>query len=417
MTSFLPIPTNSDFTLSNIPFGVFRTSSLSPRICIAIGSHLLDLRTFHENSGFRSLQQLQVDSAVFSAPNLNAFAALPRLSHNLIRAYLISVLTTGGPFPDLLENNTELQKKCLHKLEDVTMCLPMEIGDYTDFYAGRVHAYNVGCLFRGPENALQKNYEQLPVGYHGRASSVVVSGTDIRRPRGQTGEGVFGECQRLDIELEMAALIARGNNLGEPVSTQEAREMVFGYVLMNDWSARDVQAWEYVPLGPFTAKNFATTISPWVVLPIALEEGGYMVQGLERWSKTPVQPYLQEEGENMIGVHLEVKINGETMTKTNGKNLLWSFNQMIAHHTVTGCNMRTGDLLGSGTISGEGEGEKGCLLEATSGGKNPVKIGGEEKTWLKDGDEVVIMGHCGDGDKRVGWGECRGKILPAKPLK
>ncbi|KAA8900488.1 fumarylacetoacetase [Sphaerosporella brunnea] len=411
--SWLPIPSDSDFTLANIPFGVFRhpiTGTGHP--AIAIGEHLLDLHVFSTHGGFSQLPEMVEHLEVFKQPTLNAFAALGQKTHRAVRAYLQQVLTADSPLAAVLQYDETLQKQVLFSQDAVEMLLPMEVGDYTDFYAGRTHAFNVGCLFRGTDNALQKNYEQLPVGYHGRASSVVISGTPIMRPNGQTAEGVMEKCKRLDLELEMAAFVARGNKLGEPMSVVQARENLFGFALMNDWSARDIQAFEYVPLGPFTSKNFGTTISSWIVLPCALEN--FKALPLQRTSTIPVQKYLLDpEEKSVYDIALTVEINGATLTKTSSKNLLWSFPQMLAHHTVTGCNMRTGDLLGSGTISGEGVGEAGCLLEATKGGKEPVALGGVQRTWLQDGDEVVIKGFCGEGETRVGWGECKGVILPA----
>ncbi|KAF8247527.1 Fumarylacetoacetase [Wilcoxina mikolae CBS 423.85] len=417
-TSWLPIPPNSDFTLSNIPFGIFSTPSTPPRPATAIGASLIDLYAFTSASGFSALPEFHPYLHVFqdSGSSLNAFAALGQPIHNLVRSYLKEVLTSDGKFAHILQTQPELQKLVIKPLDSVTMCLPLAIGDYSDFYAGRVHAFNVGCLFRGRDNALQKNYEHLPVGYHGRASSVVVSGTEVRRPWGQTAEGVFEKCKKLDLELEIAAFVARGNELGESISTKEAGERIFGFVLMNDWSARDIQSFEYVPLGPFTSKSFATTISPWVVLPSALTP--FLTTPLPRISSTPLHPYLTEEAAKTVyDISLTVALNSHPITRTSSKNLLWSFNQMVAHHAVTGCNLRTGDLLGSGTISGEGDGEAGCLLEATQGGKKVVRLGeGVERTWLEDGDEVVITGYCGDGDGRVGWGECRGAVVPAREL-
>jgi fumarylacetoacetase len=432
--SWLPIPSNCDFTLSNIPFGVFLhpvTSTGHP--AVAVGAHLLDLQVFSTHNGFSQLPEIAEHLNVFQQPTLNAFAALGQRVHRAVRSYLQQVLTADSPLAAVLQHDEKLQKQVLFRRDEVRMLLPMEVGDYTDFYAGRTHAFNVGCLFRGRENALQKNYEQLPVGYHGRASSVVVSGTAVRRPWGQTAEGRMEKCQRLDLELELAAFVATGNGMGELVSVQKARENIFGLVIMNDWSgrlpssmgdrgvsadggkARDIQAFEYVPLGPFTSKNFATTISPWIVLPCALEP--FLAAPLQRSSSTPLQKYLVDSDEKSVyDISLTVAINGKTLTTTSSKNLLWSFPQMLAHHTVTGCNMRTGDLLGSGTISGEGAGEAGCLLEATMGGKESVVIGNEERTWLRDGDEVVITGFCGQGDTRIGWGECKGVVLPATEM-
>ncbi|EGE07802.1 fumarylacetoacetase [Trichophyton equinum CBS 127.97] len=318
--------------------------------------------------------------------------------------------------------------KALVPLKDVTNHLPMKIGDYTDFYAGLNHAFNVGVLFRGPDNALQPNYKHLPVGYHGRASSVIVSGQPVRRPNGQILANpaatpkvpIFSPCKKLDIELELAVFVGKGNKLGEPIPIDQAEDHLFGVVLMNDWSARDIQAWEYVPLGPFNAKNFATSITPWVVLMDALEPfrstGLAAEEGLEN-----LLPYLREKrAENVYDMQLQFDLkpanssSTSTVAKTNAKNLLYSFAQMLTHHSVTGCNMNTGDLLGSGTISGKETGTLGSLLENTQGGKQPMKLSdGSERVFLEDGDEVTLKGMCGEEGSYVGFGDCTATILPA----
>lgn len=312
--SWLPIPRTSHFSLANIPFGIITTaSSASPRPAIAIGEHALDLAAFTSNNGFSELESIHPHLAVFSQPTLNAFAALGRLVHREVRGYLQSVFAEDTPYPHILKRQKHLQETLLFPLKDVKTYLPLQIGDYTDFYAGRNHAYNVGVLFRGPENALQPNYSHLPVGYHGRASSVVVSGTSIRRPWGQILENpaaeiknpTFTPSQRLDMELELAVFVCRPNQMGEPIPIARAEESLFGMVLMNDWSARDIQAWEYVPLGPFNSKNFATTISAWVVLVDALEP--FMVEGLK--NETELQQYLREpRNENVYKINLEVDL-------------------------------------------------------------------------------------------------------------
>jgi fumarylacetoacetase len=305
----------------------------------------------------------------------------------------------------------------------------MHISDYTDFYAGLNHAYNVGVLFRGPQNALQPNYKHLPVGYHGRASSVVVSGTPLRRPNGQIllnpaaekKEPVFSACKKLDLELELGCFICKPNTLGEPVRIEDAPEHLFGVVLMNDWSARDIQAWEYVPLGPFNAKNFGTTISAWVVLMDALEP--FAINGME--NDTKLLPYLDEKDrKSNYAIDLSVTLttssgNESNIGKTSAKNLLFSFPQMLAHHTIGGCPFNVGDLLGSGTISGESKAEKGCLLEQTDNGKTDVELqGGEKRKFIEDGDTITITGVCGgENDALVGFGECSGRIDPALEIK
>ena len=312
--SWLPIPRTSHFSLANIPFGIITTaSSPSPRPAIAIGEHALDLAAFSSNNGFSELSSVQPHLSVFSQPTLNAFAALGRPIHREVRRYLQNIFAEDTPYPQILKDHEGLQRQSLVPLKDVETHLPLKIGDYTDFYAGRNHAYNVGVLFRGPNNALQPNYTHLPVGYHGRASSVVVSGTPIRRPWGQILENpasdsknpTFTPCRRLDIELELGAFVCRSNKMGEPIPIAHAEESIFGVVLMNDWSARDIQAWEYVPLGPFNAKNFGTTISAWVVLADALE--AFMGKGLK--NETEPQAYLREKrAENVYNINLEVHL-------------------------------------------------------------------------------------------------------------
>ncbi|KAG0637630.1 hypothetical protein HOY80DRAFT_1016806 [Tuber brumale] len=426
--SWLPVPPDHHFSINNIPFGIISTpSDTTPRPAIAIGEYVLDLRAFATSAnGFSRLRHFtRSEEEVFTCERtLNRFASLGRATHRRVRGYLQEVLSTDTPHPGLLRDNPEARKACLlNGAEDeVRMHLPMDIGDYTDFYAGRNHAFNVGVLFRGRENALRPNYEHLPVGYHGRASSVVVSGTRVRRPRGQVvepgGKGfpVFAESGRLDFELELAAFVGRGSDLGSCVGVDEAGEYLFGVVIMNDWSARDIQEWEYVPLGPFVSKSFATSISPWVVLMDALEP--LRTRPLERETKVPLLPYLQEaNSESVYDIPLTVSIKTQSGThkisQTSSSNLLFSFSQMIAHHTVTGCPLRTGDLLGSGTISGTDTQSLGSLLEMTANGTRKVPLGdsGEVRGFLEDGDVVVLAGGCGKAG--VGFGECVGEVLPA----
>ncbi|KAF2995489.1 hypothetical protein E8E14_004469 [Neopestalotiopsis sp. 37M] len=426
LKSWVSIPSRSHFSLANIPFGVISTSSNStPRPAVAIGEHALDLLAFSNAGGFSKLPQFSSHVGVFNSRTLNDFAALGRATHRDVRQYLQSVFTADGPYPDVLEKNDELRGQALVPLADVQTHLPMSIGDYTDFFAGRNHAFNVGTLFRGPANALNPNYNHLPVAYHGRASSVVASGTPLNRPWGQVIMDpaaepkipTFRPIRRLDIELELGLFISRPNQLGKPVRTHEAEEHIFGYVLMNDWSARDVQTWEYVPLGPFNAKNFGTSISPWVVLADALEP--FRTKGLD--NPVELRSYLKHDRSNaVLDINLEVSLTtpqgtATTLSRTSSKNILWSWEQMIAHHTVTGCNLRTGDLLGSGTISGTETGTYGSILEQTQAGKHPVKLnGGEERLFVQDGDTITITGAAGQVDGGlVGFGECSGQILPA----
>lgn len=325
----------------------------------------------------------------------------------------------------VLEQNVALAQTVIVPQSECEMHLPAEIGDYTDFYSSIHHATNVGIMFRGKENALMPNWRHLPVGYHGRASSVVVSGTPLRRPHGQTlpvdGQPpVFGPCKLLDFELEMAFFIGGpGNKLGEPIPVAEAWRNIFGFTLMNDWSARDIQKWEYVPLGPFTAKNLGTTISPWVVPVAALEP--FVVDNFPQ--EPPVMPYLQHDKPFNFDIALEVALKPENgmetlISKSNYKYLYWTAMQQVAHHTVTGCNVRPGDLMASGTISGETPDSYGSMLELSWRGANTVQLnGGETRKFLQDGDEVIIRGHCERNGVRIGFGECAGKVLPAKPLQ
>lgn len=311
LKSWLPIPKSSHFSLANLPFGIISTASNStPRPAVAIGDHCLDLEQFAASGAFSSLG---FDASCFSKPTLNDFAALGRPVHRSVRKYLQEVFAEKSPHADALQSNQGLQDKCLIQRDHVSMHVPMHIGDYTDFYAGKNHAFNVGCLFRGPDNALQPNYTHLPVGYHGRASSIVVSGTPITRPNGQILENAaatpkvptFSPCKRLDIELELGAFLCTGNTMGTNIPISKAADHIFGFVLLNDWSARDIQAWEYVPLGPFLAKNFGSTISPWVVLTDALEP--FRCKGIP--SDTQLLPYLQEKEEkNVYDIRLQVDI-------------------------------------------------------------------------------------------------------------
>ncbi|KAH8808469.1 hypothetical protein F5884DRAFT_792337 [Xylogone sp. PMI_703] len=431
LQSWVPIPPKSDFSLANIPFSIItsRDNRDVKRPAVAIGDHVLDLQAFAKGNGFSKLSSISSHLDVFSQPTLNAFAALGRPLHREVRAYLQDILSASTSHPELLKDNAELQKTALIAKSDFKTHLPMQIGDYTDFYAGINHATNVGVMFRGPANALQPNYKHLPVGYHGRASSIVVSGTPIVRPNGQilldpTADPkapVFSPCRKLDIELELGCLLCKGNPQGKPIRVgQEAEDAIFGYVLLNDWSARDIQAWEYVPLGPFNAKNFASTISPWVVLADALEP--FRTTPLP--NDTELLPYLREERKDTVfDIQLQVDLTTDTdatttISRVSGKNLLWSFNQMIAHHSIGGCPMNTGDLLGSGTISGTGSNDLGSLLEMTQNGKKELMLAGMDvRKFLKDGDTITIRGVCGSEDGAlVGFGECGGKIESAPVL-
>lgn len=325
--SWFPIPKSSHFSLANIPFGIISTATDEvARPAVAIGEHALDLAAFSIKCNFSSVPSIQKHLTVFANPTLNAFAALGRPIHREVRKFIQDVFRIDTPFPDVLKNNEQLQAECLVPLKEVQMHLPMQIGDYTDFFAGKNHAYNVGVMFRGPANALQPNYTHLPVGYHGRASSVVVSGTPIRRPNGQilanpTAEmkiPIFSPSRRLDIELELGAFVCRENKMGEAIPISEAAESIFGLVLMNDWSARDIQTWEYVPLGPFNSKNFGTSISPWVVLMDALEP--FRTQSIE--NDTELLPYLRDEKKNVFDIRLEVDLAREWLAGSDLAELI-----------------------------------------------------------------------------------------------
>lgn len=415
MKSFVTVPENSDFPIQNLPYGVFSTKEDSRhRLGVAIGEHVLDL------GAVKSFYPVQFHDALTSTV-LNPLMSLGYEAWSEVRRITQNLLLEGSE----LHKNTNLQSTALVPLSSVQMHLPANIGDYTDFYSSIHHATNVGIMFRGKDNALMPNWKHLPIGYHGRASSVVVSGAPIRRPFGQTlpvdgADPVFGPCRLFDFELEMAFFVGGSpTELGERVTTEEAAKRVFGFVLMNDWSARDIQKWEYVPLGPFTAKNLGTTISPWVVPVAALEP--YKV---ENFPQEPQPfPYLRHEQKFNFDIKLEVDIKpakgaSTTVCRSNYKNLYWTALQQIAHHTVTGCNLNPGDLMASGTISGDASDSFGSMLELSWKGTKQVQLlGGESRKFLQDNDEVVIRGHCQNDDVRIGFGTCSGVVLPAKPFE
>jgi fumarylacetoacetase len=415
LKSFIDIAPDSHFPLENLPFGVFKPRDGDARIGVALGDYVVDLAALQEAGHFPDLK----DRQVFARDSLNEFLALGRSAWKKVREILQELLSADVP---TLRDDKKLRERVFHRQSEVEMLLPARIGNYTDFYSSYHHAHNVGTMLRGPENALMPNWKWLPVAYHGRASSVVVSGSDVRRPKGQTKPPdaptpVFGPTKSLDYELEMAFLVGPGNSLGQPVPIDQAADHIFGFVLMNDWSARDIQAWEYQPLGPFLAKNFCTSISPWVVTLEALEP---FRKPLTKQDPEPL-PYLRAKTDFTFDIQLEAKLqtakskSPHTITRTNFQNLYWSISQQLAHHTVGGCNLQPGDLLASGTISGETEESRGCMLEITWRGANPLKLpGGEERKWLEDGDSMSITGWCQGDGYRVGFGEARGKIVPAR---
>jgi fumarylacetoacetase len=378
---------------------------------VAVGDRVLDL-TALEVRGLLDLPALQ-GRRVFQACRLNEFLALGRPAWSAVRARVSRLLQADEP---TLRDDADLLSQALVPAADVQMLLPAEIGDYTDFYSSREHATNVGTMLRGADKALQPNWLHLPVAYHGRASSVVVSGTDVRRPRGQykpesADAPLFGPTRSLDFELEVAAFVGPGNELGRPIPVAEAREHLFGLVLLNDWSARDIQAWEYVPLGPFLAKNFATSISPWVVPLEALEP--FRTAGPAQDSQ-PL-PYLRAPGDGTYDIALEIYLQDERISQSNFKYLYWSLSQQLAHHTVNGCNLRPGDLLASGTISGPTPDSYGSLLELAWRGTKPLALAnGEQRIFLQDGDRVTLTGWCQGAGYRVGFGTVTGRILSAE---
>uniref|UniRef100_A0A8C9WEV4 Fumarylacetoacetase n=1 Tax=Scleropages formosus TaxID=113540 RepID=A0A8C9WEV4_SCLFO len=418
--SFIKVDEKCDFSLHNLPYGVFSTAD-NPRrrIGVAIGDQILDL------SEIKSLftgPALAPHQHVFEEPTLNAFMGLGIQAWREARSalqYLLSA-TEGA-----LRDNDALRSRAFVHQSSAKMHLPADIGDYTDFYSSRDHATNVGIMFRGKDNALMPNWLRLPVGYHGRASSVVVSGTSFRRPMGQmrpdpSKQGDLHTCMSLplDFELEMAFFVGPGNKLGEPIPIEKAHEHIFGMVLMNDWSARDIQAWEYVPLGPFLGKNFGTTISPWVVPMEALLP--FTVPN-EVQDPEPL-PYLRHSDTYTFDINLFVSLKGTgamkepvTICKSNFKYMYWTVKQQLAHHTVNGCNVRPGDLLASGTISGPDPESFGSMLELSWRGSKVINLGaGETRTFLKDGDEVSLTGYCQGNGYRVGFGSCAGVVLPAR---
>jgi len=415
LRSFIDVPVDSHFPIENLPFGVFQPKGGNARVGVAIGDLIVDLSVLEELGHFRS-PEFQ-DQKVFSEDSLNRFLALGRPAWRKTREILQRLLSAETP---TLRDDARLREKVFHAQKDVVMKLPARIGNYTDFYSSYHHAHNVGTMLRGPENALMPNWKWLPVAYHGRASSIVVSGADVRRPQGQikpadASAPIFSPTKSLDYELEMAFLIGPRNSLGEPVPIDRAVDHVFGLILMNDWSARDIQAWEYQPLGPFLAKNFCTSISPWVVTLEALEP---FREPLPQQDPEPL-PYLRWENDFTLDIRLEAQLQTSSMkashviTRTNFQNLYWSIAQQLAHHTVNGCNLQAGDLLASGTISGATEESRGCMLELTWRGANPLKLpNGETRKWLEDGDTLAITGWAQGNGYRVGFGEVSGCILP-----
>lgn len=416
--SFVPVNPDSHFPIQNLPFGVFRPhNGKLPRVGVAIGDFVLDLSVL-EREGLLHIPASSGE-AIFDRSSLNAFMALGREAWRSVRKQIGELLDRNTP---TVRDDAALRQEALRPMNEVELLLPVEIGDYTDFYSSKEHAANVGAMLRGPENALPPNWRWLPIAYHGRGSSIVVSGTNLRRPWGQTKADdkqapAFHPSRAVDFELEVGCFIGQGNALGEPIPLERAWGHVFGLVLVNDWSARDIQKWEYVPLGPFLAKSFGTSISAWVVTLDALEP--FRVAGPAQ--NPPPLDYLRTHDHQAFDIQLEAALQADEMDaprrvcQSNFKFLYWSIAQQIAHHTSNGCNLRTGDLLASGTISGPMPESRGCLLELTHGGAQPVALeDGIERRFLEDGDRVTITGYGQAAHHRVGFGEVTGVLQPAR---
>ena len=415
LKSWVSVPENSDFPIQNLPFGIIGNHILSKRVSVRIGDYALDLKVLAE-LGY--LKETGFDSSDFDAPFLNPMMKKGKLAVRKLRNRISELLLDSSTS---LQNNPSQIEQVLHLISAVEVSMPVEIGDYTDFYSSKEHATNVGMMFRDPSNALLPNWLWIPVAYHGRASSIVLSGQDIHRPKGQIKpsaeeDPIFTPSRQVDFELEMAFITFDGKPLGDSISTQEAESYIFGLCLFNDWSARDIQAWEYVPLGPFLGKNFASSISAWIVTLDALEP--FSVESPEQNPK--VLPYLEFDGKKAYDIQLQVGIltnnKDETVVcNSNFKYMYWNMAQQLAHHTSNGCNIRCGDLLGSGTISGKSEDSFGSMLELTWRGTKPLKVkDGSERKFINDGDSVVMRGHSELNGVRIGFGELKSKLLPAK---
>ena len=413
LRSWIEVTPDSDFSIQNIPFGIYTDKEVAHNACIAIGDYIADLHVMQSLAYFKDIFMRQ---GIFTQQKLNNFIGLGKDITRAVRDRISDLLNVENPE---LQNNAEHRAMIFKKQTEVRMLLPVKIGDYTDFYSSIDHARNVGMMFRDPENALLPNWKHLPVGYHGRSSSIRVSGHSFHRPKGQTKPAdappVFGPCKNLDFELETAFIIGKPTKMGESISTEKADDYIFGMLLFNDWSARDMQTWEYVPLGPFLAKNFASTVSPWIVTLDALEP--FRVAGYKQ--DPEVLPYLQYTGHKNIDINLEVLIQPEhaeatTVSQSNYKYMYWTAEQQLTHHTSNGCNIHVGDMMASGTISGPKKHQFGSMLELTWRGTNPIKMkDGSERKFINDNDTVIIKGYCQKDQVRVGFGECKAKVLAA----
>lgn len=416
LKTWIEVPANSDFPIQNIPFGIIKPINKEPRPATRIGDTVIDLSILTD---FGYFDELEIDNyGAFFAPVLNDFMELGKPIWSSVRKRLSNLFDADNPE---LQRNNEAKKECLYNIDDVKMMMPVEVGDYTDFYSSIEHATNVGTMFRDPENALMPNWKHIPVGYHGRSSSIVVSGTEIHRPMGQTKTDdakvpKFGPSRLVDFELETAFITGRSSKLGDHISVENAMDYIFGMVLFNDLSARDIQKWEYVPLGPFLSKNFGSVISPWIITMEALQP--FFVKGPEQ--DPPVLPYLKISGKNNIDIKLKVSLMPDNSTETivsqsNFKFMYWNINQQLAHHTINGCNINVGDMYGSGTISGPTPDSYGSMLELSWRGTKPLTLDdGAERKFIVDNDTIIMRGWAENNKYRIGFGECITKILPAK---
>jgi len=411
LKSWIEVEKNSDFPIQNLPFGIFKTSNKTARVGVAIGKKIIDLLEL-SRAGF-----IETEEDLLDCDSLNALMEKGRKSATKLRNRLSELLN---------EDNEELKDSALRgkiviNMSEATMLLPVKIGDYTDFYSSRDHATNVGKMFRDPENALLPNWLHIPVGYHGRASSIVVSGTDIHRPKGQLMPAdakvpVFGESKLLDFELEMAFITCKGTKLGETLTTEKAKEHIFGMAIFNDLSARDIQKWEYIPLGPYLGKSFGSIMSPWIVTMDALEP--FAEEGYKQEPK--ILPYLEYKGNHNYNINLEVAIQPEgkkahTICTSNYKYMYWNMLQQLTHQSINGCNINVGDVYASGTISGPAKGEYGSMLELSWAGKKTIVFpDGTERKFMQDNDTCIMRAFSEKDGVRIGFGECITKILPAK---
>ena len=411
MNTWIDIPKNSDFSIYNLPFGIFSTNKNSKRVGIAIGNNIIDLLACNELDIFKDLN---INNNVFENNFLNDFINLGKNTTNKVREIIQQQLTNES-------SKIKMSSVVIIPMNEAEMHLPVRVGDYTDFYSSIEHATNIGSMFRDPSNPLLPNWRHLPVGYHGRASSIIVSGIDIFRPQGQvmpidSDKPIFTSSKRIDFELEMGYIIGKQSSLGSSITTDDADNYIFGKVLFNDWSARDIQKWEYVPLGPFLGKSFASSISPWVVTIEALDN--FRVAGPIQ--NPEVLDYLKFNGLKNYDINLSVSIlpektNIETIVcKSNFKYMYWNMSQQIAHHTINGCNLNVGDMMASGTISGKSKDSYGSMLELSWGGKKNIELNdGSSRTFIEDYDSVIMRGYCEKDNIRVGFGEVKSKLLPS----